>query len=349
MSDSAVSSIWEASGADRLYAALPEGLLSGEGIPDTDTVLKTVSGESVLARLWESFFDGSSGVISLAGQLCGVLVLCAVWEKYRSAVLGDRQDMVSHCMTLILALIGFGALAELFTDAAGFFSQIHLSVTSALTTLTALSAMRGAVQSAAAASMGMALFLAVTETVCSGILFPFLRVTSGLSLASSVGGGEALARISELLRRQFLWLIGAMMMLLCAVLSYQSILARASDSVTMRAVKFSLSGAVPIIGGAVGEAASAVAAGFSLVQKTVGVLGIAAVLWQILPTLCSVYFTRLTFFAAASLAGFLGMKREEGVLAECMSLAGFLLAVCAAAAVLYILVITLCMNGGEVR
>ena len=121
---------------------------------------------------------------------------------------------------------------------------------------------------------------------------------------------------------------------------------RRPSTVTMRAVKFTLSGAVPIIGGAVGEAASAVAAGFALTQKTVGVLGIAAILWQILPTVCSVCLTRTAFSVSGALASFLGMKREAGILSECASLAGFLLAVCIAAAVLYILMLTLCMNGG---
>ena len=345
MTDSAMSSVWEHSGADRLGDSLPDGFFDGP-ITDADAVLKTLDGASVLERLGDSLWQGSGTALGLAGRLCGVLLICAVWKKYRGIVRGEEQDLFSQCSMTVLALLGFGALTRLFADAAGYFSQIHTAVTAALTTLTALTAMRGAVQTAAAASMGMALFLAVMEAVCSGVLFGFLRVTAGLSLASSVGGGEVLSRVSDLLRRQFLWVIGALMMLLCAVLSYQTVLARASDSVAMRAVRFTLSGTVPIIGGAVGEAASAVAAGVSLVQKTVGVLGIGAVLWQILPTVCSVYLTRLAFSLSSVLAALLGMKQEEGVLCECASLAGFLLAVCAASAVLYILVITLCMNGG---
>ena len=95
-----------------------------------------------------------------------------------------------------------------------------------------------------------------------------------------------------------------------------------------------------------GEAASSLAAGISLTGKTVGVLGVAAVVWQVLPTLCEVYLTRLAFCVSGTAASFLGMTREEALLGECASLAGFLLAVCSASAVLYVLMITLCMNGG---
>lgn len=346
MTDSVEVGFWEQSGADRLIEALPSEFDLADGMPNTDVVLRSVSGETVVSRLYEAFRGGSGTAVHLLGQLCGILVLCAVWKKYRTSIRGDEDDLFSHCVTLVLALTGFGALIRLFSDAADYFSSIHTSVTAALTTLTALTAMRGAVQSAAVSGMGMALFLSVMETVCTAVLYPFLRVCTGLSLASAVGGGEGLSQISGVLRKQFLWLIGAVMMLLCAVLSYQTVLARASDSVALRAVKFSLSGVIPIIGGAVGEAASTVAAGISLTAKTVGVLGIAAVLWQILPTLCTVYLTKLTFSISAAMASFLGMTREGTVLEECASLAGFLLAVCCASAVMYVLMITLCMNGG---
>lgn len=346
MTDVQTASIWEASGADRLYDVLPAPLDFGTGMPQTDVILRTLHGEAVLERVWDAFSTGGGGAVGLLGRIGGMLVICAVFKKYRASLGDGDNDLLAHCMMLVLALIGFEALADTFADAAAYFGQIHTAVTAALTTLTALSVMRGAVQSAAVTGMGMALFLSAAETVCSGVLFPFLRFCTGLSLASAVGGGEAPAQLSGLLRKQFLWIVGGLMTLLCAVLSYQTVLARASDSVAMRAVRFTLSGAVPIIGGAVGEAASTVAAGFSLAGKTVGVLGVAAVLWQILPTLISVYLTRLSFSVSASVARMLDMKDEEGVLAECAAIAGFLLAVVSAAAILYILMLTLCMNGG---
>ena len=346
MADASVMEIWDRAGADRLSEVLPEDFGTIGAMPDTDTVLRLISGETVLSRLYDSVRGNSRGTIGLLGQLCGILVLCAVWKKYRASVQGDDGDLFGGCVTAVLSLITFGALIGLFSDTVGYFSSIHTAVTAALTTLTMLCAMRGCVQTAAVSGMGMALFLSVMEAICSGVLLPFLRICTGLSLASSVGGTMGLSQLSGLLRRQFLWLVGAVMMLLCAVLSYQTVLARAADSVTLRAVRFTLSGAIPIIGGAVGEATSTLAAGITLTARTVGVLGIAAVLWQIVPTLCSVWMTRLAFSVSASLAAFLGMQREEQVLGECASLVGFLLAVCCASAVLYVLMITLCMNGG---
>lgn len=339
--------LWEASGADTFAGMLPRDLYTGGGdaVPEAGALLRTLGGESVLTRLRTCLFDAADGALGLMGRMCGVLVLFAVWKKYRTAVRGDDGDLFSGCVTLVLALLGFRAFADLLLPAKAYFSGIHTMVTTAVTTLTALSVMRGAVGMAAVTGGGMALFLAFMETVSAGMLFPFLRICAGLSLASCTGG-TGLSGISGLLRRQFLWLVGALMMVLCAVLSYQTVLAHAADSVAMRAVKFTLSGAVPIIGGAVGEAAATVAAGFSLTRKTVGVLGIAAVLWQLLPTLCTVLLTRLAFSVSAAAAALLGMSREEGVLGECASLTGFLLAVCVISAILYILMLTLCISGG---
>ena len=342
--DTLVSSLWEQSGASGFAALLPEALGAAAG-GSTQDILQTLDGETVLGRLWEAAATGRGGAVSLCGQLCGVLVLCAVWKKYRETAGGATGDLFSGCVTVLTAILAFRALENAFSDAAAFFVQIHTAVSAALTALTALSVMRGMVQTAAVTGMGMAFFLAVTEVICTGVLWPFVRLCTGLSLAAAVGGTGAPGQLSGLLRRQFLWITGAVMTVLCAVLSYQSVLARAADSVTMRAVKFTLSGAVPIIGGAVGEAASTVAAGFSLARKSVGVLGVALVLWQIMPPLCGVLLLRLAFSLSSSVASFLAMEREEALLRECASLAGFLLAVLCAEALLYILMLTLCMGG----
>ena len=139
-------------------------------------------------------------------------------------------------------------------------------------------------------------------------------------------------------------LIGGMMTILCAVLSYQTVLSRAADSVTMRAVRFTLSGTVPIIGGAVSEAASTVAAGFSLVNRTVGGLGAALLLWQMLPPICEVILLRAALSLSAALASLLGMTREADILRDCASIGGFLLAIVIAASVLYLLMLSLCIG-----
>lgn len=346
-----VQSVWEQAGGNQFLEMVPDELLHGGtplwgDAPPVGDVLKTLDGQRVFDRIAAVLGESSTGALAKLGLFCGILLLCSLWQRYRESVHdGDTGDLFSHITTLFIALSGMGWFLVLLQTALRCFQTIHVQVTAALSTLTALSAMRGMVTTASVTGVGMAFFLAVCETLTSGVLPVFIRLCAGLSLASSVGGGFSLGGLSELIRRQFLWLVGALMSILTAVLSFQTVLAQKADSVSMRAVKFTLSGVIPIIGGAVGDAAATVASGFSLLTGSVGILGIVVILWQILPPLCTLLFARMVFSLSGVFASSIGLSKEEGILRECASLTGFLCAVMAAEALLYILMLSLCMKG----
>lgn len=339
-----LNSFWEEAGGGAFINTLPDAFGLDGQMPSSDAVLRLLDGEAALSRIWDALRGEGVGAGALCARLCGILLLCAIWRLYRGEARGVHDDFLCGISALVCALIGFEALAGAFASSASYLAEIHTAMTAALTTLCTLSAMRGAVVTASVTSVGMALFLSVMEVLCTGVCFPFLRVCTGLSLAAGAGGGSVLSELSALLRKQFLFLIGGMMTILCAVLSYQTVLSRAADSVTMRAVRFTLSGTVPIIGGAVSEAASTVAAGFSLVKRTVGVLGAALLLWQMLPPICEVILLRAALSLSAALASLLGMTREADILRDCASIGGFLLAIVIAASVLYLLMLSLCIG-----
>lgn len=349
--DTLASSLWEQAGGDALLdAAEDAGLLSGVAeIPDTTDILWTLDGRNVFVHIRDSLFSVSGGMLAHLGTLLGLLLLCALWQKYRAARNGGDGGLLSTVSAILIALVSMEWFAALLDDTLMWFSSIHTQMTAALTALLSLSAMRGMVTTASVTGAGMAFFLAVCECITGSVLPVFLRLCAGLSLASAVGGDSCagLDGLSGLLRRQFLWLTGALMTILCAVLSCQNVLARSADSVSGRAVKFALSGVIPVVGGAVGDAASTVSAGFSLVSETVGVLGVALILWQILPPLITLLLTRVVYSAGAVFASAIGFPRGERILSECASLVGFLCGVTAAEGLCYLLMLILCMKGGS--
>ncbi|MGM9626327.1 MAG: hypothetical protein ACI3XM_11550 [Eubacteriales bacterium] len=344
-----IHSLWEACGGEALRDTVPDALLPElmpDSVPETDSILSLLDGQDVCRRIAQLIGENGSSVLSRLGFACGLLFICSLWQRYRAAVHnGEAGDMFSHITTLLLSLWGFLWFGDMLKTALSYFASIHTQMTAALTTMTALYAMRGMATGAAVAGVGMAFILSVCETITCTVLPPFIKLCAAFSLASSVGDGFGLSGISELLRKQFLWLVGALMTILTAVLSYQSVLAQSADSVSMRALKFTLSGILPIVGNAVGEAVTTVAAGFSLVGKTVGVFGIVLILWQILPPLIGMLLARLVFSLSAVFASVIGLEKEEALLRECGALTGFLCAVMTAEGLLYILMLTLCMKG----
>lgn len=344
-----ISSLWAQSGAQEFFACAPGDFPTDGDIPDMDTVLHTLDGQTVTARMLDTLAAESGGLLAQLGLFAGLLLIIALRRKFCETVHGGTAGGVGEQIPpLLTALLAYTPLSGLFSMTGRFFSAVHGQMTAALSTLTMLCAMRGCVSASAVCGVGMAFFFAVAETVTIGVLPTFLRLCAGLSLASFVGADTGLGgfgALSGLLRRQFLWITGALMTVLCTVLSFQTVLARAADSLSMRAVKFTLSGMIPVVGGAVSEAMATVTAGFSFAAKTVGVLGIAWVLWQVLPPVLALLLWRTVYSLAAVFASFVGLAREEGIFRECASLIGFLCAVSAAVSVFYILAMTAAMKG----
>ncbi len=343
------SSLLASADADVLFSMAPDDFPTSGGEVTVDALLATLDGQNLLARLSEAVLGAADGCAAQLGMYGGLLLLAALSRKYRGCVHGEGTCISGQLMTYAVALCAFSRFSALLVSSASFFGTIHTQMMAALTTMTTLCAMRGCVSGAAVSGVGMAFFFAVAETITVGVLPSFLRLCAGLSLASSVGGEEDIGgfgALSGLLRRQFLWITGALMTVLCAVLSFQTVLARTADSLSMRAVKFTLSGMIPVVGGAVSEALSTVTAGFSLAEKTVGGFGIALILWQVLPPIGSQLLTRLVFSLSAVFASAVGLLQEERILRECASLTGFLCAVSAAVSVFYCLALCVCMRGG---
>ena len=154
-------------------------------------------------------------------------------------------------------------------------------------------------------------FLVLMENLCHFLLNPAVQVCFGLALVSSMTDSVNLGGISSVLRKTFTFLLGGLMAVLAAVFAYQTVIAQSADSVSMRTIKFALGNMIPIVGGAVSEAAQVVAGGMKSIRGTAGAVSIAVLLLILLPPLIAVAVQQLYFRLCSVAAQMLELKREE--------------------------------------
>ena len=126
------------------------------------------------------------------------------------------------------------------------------------------------------------------------------------------------------------------MAVLAAVFAYQTVIAQSADSVSMRTIKFALGNMIPIVGGAVSEAAQVVAGGMKSIRGAAGAVSIAVLLLILLPPLIAVAVQQLYFRLCSVIAQMLDLKREETLMKEAGELCGFLIAVMVSVSLLFI-------------
>ena len=119
------------------------------------------------------------------------------------------------------------------------------------------------------------------------------------------------------------------MLLLCGVLGLQTTLAKGSDGLAMRTVRFAAGSFLPVVGGSVSEALRTVAGSVSFLRSVAGTAAILVLLFAFLPVFLSVLLNRIVFLLGGSLAKMLGCDGEERLLSELSSVYGYFLAVIA--------------------
>ncbi len=260
-------------------------------------------------------------------------VLSTLKNAIRSDALGALFEFVAGlCIMLTL----YKTASELVESVRLYISRLSTVVNAMVPVTVAIGTAGGNLTSASVGASGMMLALTFVETLASRGLLPVLQLCFGLSIASGINGELKLSGISKLVRGVFTWIIALISSIISAVMTFQTSIASHADSLSMRAVKFATSNAVPVVGGIAGDAVRTVAGSLSLVKSTVGWVGVILIAVVTLPVIINVLLARLGVRASETAAEILGLERERVLLSEVSGLYGFLAAVCVISALMFV-------------
>jgi len=334
-----------------LYAAIPpevaellppdffsaDPLAMGESVREASGVSAILS---VIGRLTGLAIAEN---LALLAKLCGILVLAAV---LRALVTGGEtaialERTVSLCTGLALAVVTVALQAERFRAITGFFDVMQGVATALIPLMGALYAMGGNVSAAVANHAVLSAFLSILQTLCAGTVVPVAALCICLALTEAVSGNLSLRALGVLIKRTYTWGLSLLMLLLCGVLGIQTTLAKGSDTIALRTVRFAAGSFLPVVGGSLSEALRTVSGSVQYLRTVVGTGAILILLFAFLPVFLSVMLNRITFLLSGTVARLLGCEREEKLLAELGSVYGYFLAVIASLFVMTVFALTL--------
>lgn len=342
--DEPVSDFFEAAGElpREIQERLPEGFLEGDAESLGAAVESAGSFENLLRTLWNYVSLGLSGALSLFASLLGVIVLSAVFKAFRQTVSGDGvKQAVSLLASLVTATMLLHVQYDVLNMAKGFFESLSFLVNAMAPIMATLYAMGGNVRAALVGQGGMMTFVALLESVTAKTVFPVMGFCTALAVSSAVAPQVKLGGVLNLIKKCYVFFLGALMLLLTFTLSVQTALAAAQDSVAMRGAKMLAGNAIPVVGASVGETLKTVAGSVTFLRSTVGLGGVLLVVFLVIPPLVSVLLHRLAFMAAGVAAEVLGCETESKLIGSFVTIYGYLLAAISICAVTFIFLLTL--------
>lgn len=336
-----------AEGVSDMYGALPDGVR--DSLPDRLENDISENGESAVASL------GAEYIASLAASalkaafaysvkplaaVIGVLLLSALLNSAGAAAAGGEAVALSSAVSVTVTI--FGAITPLFKLTSDTLSGIGLIMKGILPVMTGIYAMSGNITAASVNSTWLMLLLTFLETLTESLLMPLLCTCTGFIAVTTLSrftGAPDMSGVSGELKKALTFLLAAAGTVFTTVMAHQTALAKSADSVALRSLKFASGNMIPVIGGALGEAADGYLAGVSLIRSASGTLAAAAVISYVLPALLKLAVLRAGLSAVAAGAEIMGRGKEAAVVREAGEVLGIAVALICTASVLSVIAV----------
>ena len=297
-----------AEGVSDMYGALPDGVR--DSLPDRLENDISENGESAVASLGAEYIASLTASALKAAfaysvkplaAVIGVLLLSALLNSAGATAAGGEAVALSSAVSVTVTL--FGAITPLFKLTSDTLSGIGLIMKGILPVMTGIYAMSGNITAASVNSTWLMLLLTFLETLTESLLMPLLCTCTGFIAVTTLSrftGAPDMSGVSGELKKALTFLLAAAGTVFTTVMAHQTALAKSADSVALRSLKFASGNMIPVIGGALGEAADGYLAGVSLIRSASGTLAAAAVISYVLPALLKLAVLRAGLSAVAA-------------------------------------------------
>ena len=323
---------------DRLISEINEGL-SFEGDEDVKTVLEdnnitledpssaaNISASDVIKHIFESFTAALRSPLIMLGKITAATMLCVLVRSM------SAEGTVDKVFTLICVLTTVLVISDTVTDSLysvkTSMEQMNRFMMSYIPIFSSVATAGG---SAAAGAGYYGVMLIICESagiLADTILVPFLSAVKKLVI----------------------WVLGIVMTLFTGLLSIQSFAGAAADNLSARAVKFAASSFIPVIGGSVSEAYSAVKGSIGVIRTSVGVIGVIIMSVIVAKPLLTLLAVKLAVWIGATINDIFGISNSGGLLKSINSVLSIGVSILAAYSIMFVIstsvVIMTAMNTG---
>ncbi len=252
-------------------------------------------------------------------------------ENVFSVILNIIAENIPKPLTMLVSTAAVIILCALISamkegdELSGTFNTVGVLVY--IPAFAGIMAANGQTAAAAAYSGVITIAVQVLSQLFSLVIFPLTSCIMGISVAGAVNPELKINSIAELAKKVVNWGLVFIMTIFTGLLSVQSFVGAAADTVSMKAVKFTVSGAVPIVGGAVSDALSTVKGSIGMIKAATGSYGIIVSAVIMIPILISALLYRIAFTAASSVSDALGTSRLTSLLRSAESVVAVIIAV----------------------
>ena len=293
----------------------------------------------------------SKALASLSPSIKEATVICSgiIAISLMHAILGNFTDQVKSAVDLGATVV----LGLLLLSPANALIQLGILVVRELSEYgklfmpamaTALAA-QGGVGSSAALYAATVAFIAILTTAVSKLIVPLIYIYICVSIAGAAVKEELLTKIKSFIKWLVTWSLKILLYVYLAYISITGVISGTADVTAVKAVKLSISAAVPVVGGILSDASETILVGAATVKNAAGVYGVFAMLSIWIEPFLKIAVQFVLLKLTGAVCGVLGSDRITGLTKDFSTAMGLVLAMTGTQCLLLI-VSTVCFMRG---
>ena len=337
-------------GLQELYEKLPDDAknsLHRLGITENKDILSEVSFASVMNEFLNEAEVQGTGVLKSLGVVICILLLYSLVDSFAQSITqSTMKDVLSIVSSLCIACALVIPVTEVI-DVAG-----NAIITASDFMLAFIPIMLAVLISCGKSLSGagyysMMIFAAEgISQLSSKFITPLLNVFLGVSICSTVVPQVKLESITDLFAKTIKWLLSFSFTVFSALLTFKTLISTSIDSVSTRAVRFTMSSFIPVVGAALSDAYKTVQGSVNILKNGIGVFVIFAVAIVFLPVLLRLALWSFSVSVCKTLCQMLSLDQPFRMLVGVSTVLSVLLACLLCIMALFIISTALIITAG---
>ena len=234
---------------------------------------------AALKRLWRSFAAKLKAQLHEELGFASKLLVLVFLSAFACSVCPEEKTrgMIEICAVCLAAVLLTGGMSSLVTETSDAVFRLSDYSRAALPAVYTAAAASGGVSSAAVSYAQAALALDVMMSISRKAVIPMIYATLSLTLADVVFPNPMLAAVAKLTKWAAKTALTWTTLAFTALLGMSSLITTRMDAAAIKATRTVMSSALPVVGGMLSDASSAVLAAGSVVAGCMGAFGLVAV------------------------------------------------------------------------
>ena len=313
--------------------ALPE---EARGVGGTLTLDGSYDGAGALERLWRELWDklhdAAKESVSSALSILAVIFLSAIAAAVcPEAKTAGLIHAASAAAAALMLTSGIESMTALSVDA---LEQLADYSRAALPAVFTAAAATGAVLTSSARYAAVCLALDVLMTASRRLTLPLIYAYLAVSISGGVFPHPLLKGVGRLIKRAATAVMTGLSTVFTAYIGLTGLVTASADAAAVKTAKTVISGVLPVVGGILSDAASAVLSAATLIKNSAGAFALVAVCALCAGPFAALSVRLLLFRAAASAAEMIPGGRLPALLNDLASALSMLLGLVGSAAVM---------------